>query len=90
MVDETVDGATAPNIMAVRLKITGGKVSEIETLVTRKGGTMNFYDPQALLATKDQSTTVPCALLLRWHQSLQLFFPVEHDVDAGGRLARRS
>ena len=34
--------------------VTGGKVSEIETLVTRKGGTMNFYDPQALLATKDQ------------------------------------
>ena len=90
MVDETVDGATAPNIMAVRLKITGGKVSEIETLVTRKGGTMNFYDPQALLATKDQSTTVPCALLLRWHQPLQLFCPVEDDVDAGGRLARRS
>ena len=54
VVDETVDGVTMPIIFAVRLKIAGGRVSEIEQLVTRKGGTMNFYDPQALLATKDQ------------------------------------
>src|SRR5262245_58548780 len=54
VVDETQNGAAMPVVFAVRLKVTGGKVSEIEQIITRKGATMNFYDPQALLATKDQ------------------------------------
>ena len=54
VVEETTDGVTMPIIFAVRLKVTGGQVSEIEQIVTRKGATMNFYDPSALLATKDQ------------------------------------
>jgi hypothetical protein len=54
VIDETIDGVTMPVIIAVRLKVDRGRVSEIEQLITRKGGTMNFYDPQALLATRDQ------------------------------------
>jgi hypothetical protein len=54
VIDETIDGVTMPVIIAVRLKVDRSRVSEIEQLITRKGGTMNFYDPPALLATKDQ------------------------------------
>jgi hypothetical protein len=63
LVDETVNGTTQPVIFAVRLKVTSGKVSEIETLMARKGGTaaggFNFYDPEALLATKGQDWETP-------------------------------
>ena len=63
LVDETISGTTQPTIFAVRLKVTAGKVSEIEALMARKAGTaaggLNFYDPVALLATKDQDWTTP-------------------------------
>ena len=63
LVDETVDGATAPTIVAVRLKAVAGRVSEIETLLGRKGASkmagFDFYNPSALLATKDHDWEVP-------------------------------
>ena len=63
LVDETINGATDPTIVAVRLKVVGGRVSEIETLLGRKGASkmagFDFYDPKALLATKDQDWEVP-------------------------------
>ena len=63
LVDETINGATAPTIVAVRLKVVAGKVTEIETLLGRKGASQmagfDFYNPQALLATKDHDWEVP-------------------------------
>ena len=55
--EETVDGALTQAVMAVRLKVDGGKVSEIETLVTREKEQKTFYNPKALLATSDQDWT---------------------------------
>jgi hypothetical protein len=50
-------------IVAVRLKVTSGRVSEIETLLGRKGASkmagFDFYNPQALIATRDQDWEVP-------------------------------
>jgi hypothetical protein len=63
LVDETIDGVTAPTIVAVRLKVVAGRVTEIETLLGRKGASkmagFDFYNPQALLATKDHDWEVP-------------------------------
>ena len=63
LVDETINGTTDPTIVAVRLKVVAGKVSEIETLLGRKGASkmagFDFYDPKALLATRDQDWEVP-------------------------------
>jgi hypothetical protein len=63
LVDETINGVTEPTILAVRLKVTAGRVSEIEALMARKAGTavggMNFYEPKTLLATKDHDWEVP-------------------------------
>jgi hypothetical protein len=52
VIDETIDGATVPVILAVRLKVDAGKVSEIETIVNRKGEL--FFNPQGVLDTKNQ------------------------------------
>jgi hypothetical protein len=57
--DETVSGAQTLTVMAVRLKVAQGKVSEIETIVTREAEEKRFYNPQELLATKDQDWTTP-------------------------------
>jgi len=57
--EETIDGAPTQAVMAVRLKVDGGKVSEIETLVTREKEQKTFYNPKALLATADQDWTTP-------------------------------
>jgi hypothetical protein len=57
--DETVGGARTMVVMAVRLKVAQGKVREIETLVTRKAEMKEFYDPNGLLATRDQDWTTP-------------------------------
>jgi hypothetical protein len=46
-------------LMAVRLKVEDGKVSEIETLVTREKEQKTFYNPKALLATADQDWKTP-------------------------------
>src|SRR5688500_2166986 len=57
LVDETINGETAPTIVAVRLKVVAGRVTEIETLLGRKGASkmagFDFYNPKALLATRD-------------------------------------
>lgn len=55
--DETINGKVTYAVMAVRLKVDEGKVSEIETLVTRKAEMERFYRPKVLLATKDQDWT---------------------------------
>ncbi|MEP7354798.1 MAG: hypothetical protein ABI824_16335, partial [Acidobacteriota bacterium] len=59
--DETIDGVTELAVMAVRLKVDAGKVSEIETLFTRKGDAAmaTFYKPKALLETANQDWTTP-------------------------------
>ena len=57
--DETVDGVTKPVVMAVRLKVDAGKVSEIETIFTREEEQARFYNPQGLLDTADQDWTTP-------------------------------
>ena len=59
VIDETTNGATAPVILAVRLKVDGNKVSEIETIVNRMGEL--FFSPQGVLDTKNQDweTIVP-------------------------------
>jgi hypothetical protein len=63
LVDETINGAVEPTIVAVRLKVVAGRVTEIETLLGRKGASkmagFDFYDPKALLATKDHDWEVP-------------------------------
>ena len=63
LVDETINGATEPTIVAVRLKVVAGRVSEIETLLGRKGASkmagFDFYNPTALLATRDHDWEVP-------------------------------
>jgi hypothetical protein len=51
-VNETVNGTTAPVLMAVRLKVDSGKASEIETIITRKGEV--FFKPEGVLETKDR------------------------------------
>jgi len=57
--EETVDGMPTQAVMAVRLKVEKGKVSEIETLVTREKEQKTFYKPKALLATADQDWKTP-------------------------------
>ena len=57
--DETIDGAQTLAIVAVRLKVEQGKLTEIETLVTREAEEKRFYNPKALLETKDQDWTTP-------------------------------
>lgn len=57
--DETIDGNQTLAVMAVRLKVEQGKVSEIETIVTREAEEKRFYNPKALLETKDQDWTTP-------------------------------
>ncbi len=57
--EETIDGAQTMAVMAVRLKVDGGKVSEIETIVTREKEQARFYRPKDLLATADQDWTTP-------------------------------
>ncbi len=57
--EESVDGAPTQAVMAVRLKVEGKKVSEIETLVTREKEQKTFYNPKALLATADQDWKTP-------------------------------
>lgn len=57
--DETVDGAQTLAVMAMRLKVDHGKVTEIETIVTRQAGEKGFYNPKELLGTKDQDWTTP-------------------------------
>jgi hypothetical protein len=57
--EETVDGMPTQAVMAVRLQLDGGKVSEIETLVTREKEQARFYRPKDLLATADQDWKTP-------------------------------
>ncbi|MGH9687126.1 MAG: hypothetical protein ACRD5K_08560 [Candidatus Acidiferrales bacterium] len=57
--DETVNGAQTLAVMAVRLKVDHGKVTEIEQLVTRAAGEKGFYNPKELLSTKNQDWTTP-------------------------------
>ena len=57
--EETIDGALTQAVMAVRLKVEDGKVSEIETLVTREKEQKTFYNPKSLLATADQDWKTP-------------------------------
>lgn len=57
--DETVGGAPTLAVMVVRLKVEQGKVSEIETIVTREAEFKQFYNPKGLLETKDQDWTTP-------------------------------
>ncbi len=57
--DETINSSPTLAIVAVRLKVDDGKVSEIETIVTREAEMKRFYNPQALLETKDQDWTTP-------------------------------
>lgn len=57
--EETVDGALTKAVMAVRLKVDSGKVSEIETIVTREKDQKTFYKPDAMLATADQDWKTP-------------------------------
>jgi hypothetical protein len=63
LVDETVNGITEPTIVAVRLQVVTGRVTEIETLLGRKGASkmagFDFYNPTALLATRDHDWEVP-------------------------------
>lgn len=62
VVNETVDGAQTQSVVAVRLKVSEGKVSEIETIITREAEqklSYNLYDPKGLIATKDQDWTTP-------------------------------
>lgn len=56
---ETISGAQTMAVMAVRLEVDDGKVSEIETIVTREAEMKRFYNPKELLATKDQDWTTP-------------------------------
>ncbi len=53
VIDETVNGATAPIILAVRLKVNAGRVSEIETIVNR-ASEKPFFSPEGYLATRGQ------------------------------------
>lgn len=57
--DETVSGAQTMAVMAVRLKVAHGKVTEIEQLVTREAEEKRFYNPKELLSTSDQDWTTP-------------------------------
>ena len=57
--DETINGTTKPVVMAVRLKVDAGKISEIETIFTREDDQKRFYKPQGLLDTRDQDWTTP-------------------------------
>src|SRR6266853_1611973 len=57
--DETVNGINKLAVMAVRLKVNAGKVSEIETIFTREDDQKRFYKPQGVLDTKDQDWTTP-------------------------------
>jgi len=63
--EETIDGALTQAVMAVRLKVEDGKVSEIETLVTREKEQKTFYNPKALLATADQDWKTPLPVAAR-------------------------
>jgi len=55
VVDETTAGKTGPVLMAVRLKVDSGKVSEIETIIARTGDFA--FKPPGVLDTKDQHWT---------------------------------
>lgn len=57
VVDETAAGKTGPVLMAVRLKVDSGKVSEIETVIAREGDFA--FKPQGVLDTRDQDWTTP-------------------------------
>ena len=57
VVDETAAGKSAPVLMAVRLKVDSGKVSEIEAVIARTGDFA--FKPQGVLDTKDQDWTTP-------------------------------
>lgn len=57
VVEETVNGAQALALMAVRLKVDAGKVSEIETVIARKGDFA--FKPEGVLETKSQDWTTP-------------------------------
>jgi len=57
--DETVDGQKTLAVMAVRLKVKHGKVTEIEQIITRQAGEKGFYNPKELLSTKGQDWTTP-------------------------------
>ena len=57
--NETVDGAQTMAVMALRLKVNEGKITEIETIVTREAEEKRFYNPKELLSTKDQDWTTP-------------------------------
>jgi hypothetical protein len=61
LMDETADGKTSPIIVAVRLKVSAGKVSEIETIVARSADLL--FKPDGLLETRDQDweTLLPAA-----------------------------
>jgi hypothetical protein len=55
VVEETRDGANGLALMAVRLKVDGGKVSEIESIIARKGDFA--FKPEGVLETKEQDWT---------------------------------
>ncbi len=61
VVDETAGGKSSSVLMAVRLKVEAGKVSEIETIIARTGDFA--FKPQGVLDTKDQdwTTLMPAA-----------------------------
>jgi hypothetical protein len=62
VIEETAGGAPTLSVMAVRLKVDRGKVSEIETILTREAeakNLFNLYSPRELLATRDQDWTTP-------------------------------
>jgi len=60
VIEETAGGAQTLSVLAVRLKVDGGKVSEIETILTREAqakALFNLYSPAELMATAAQDWT---------------------------------
>jgi hypothetical protein len=61
VMEETVNGATAQALVAVRLAVASGKLTEIESVIARKGDFA--FKPEGVLETKTQdwSTLLPPA-----------------------------
>jgi hypothetical protein len=55
VVEESVNGAAGPVLLVVRVTVSAGKVSEIETVIARKGDFA--FKPEGVLETKDQDWT---------------------------------
>lgn len=75
VIDETIDGATAPIIIAVRVTVESEKIAAIEVILHRKEE--RYFNPQAFIDNASRPSAESCQ---RWEGGVRTECPLFPDL----------